>query len=161
MGKLSKILQNEGLIDEKFVQESTRWTGVTDNVATPNQEASNPKDIALMLASASSEYDYYPMHLTDMDANRHYVATMRHGLMTLALEEEVLDVPVMFGRMPGGDFLLPTMGKADIGDALVCPGSVLTYPDPETPTKVSFESYRYLYSGEQRCFALCTPKRPS
>jgi hypothetical protein len=151
MKEIARVAVRAGLVSPEMLAEFQRWTFLPANL-----EADPPPMTAgaaiQQLQRALEEEQVVLVPETDLDALQQYLKTMRMGIIRLVStkEDPEFDVPVMYGVLTNGDFIIP-YGSENIEELLT---NGLTYLVVDGMA-FFFSSIRELYFGETKTFLAC------
>jgi hypothetical protein len=146
--EVAKVIQQAGLVDDSTVKELRRWGApITPASIGP---VPDPEILPALIDRAMQNENMVQVRETDLEVLQQYVQTQTPG--SLRLEEmsgKVLELSVIFGRTPLGEYILPWMGDK-VSDLLEdCLVSLSL-----EGRWLSLERPKELFYGEQKVFTV-------
>ncbi len=157
MRPLGAALLKSGILSNDALSEFRKW-GVP--IEQPNEAAtfSALPDILEALEAALYSEGLVIERTTDVDLLRQYMLTVKTGHLHLEIshpgvENQTADFPVMFGKTPLGEYIIPW--KGDSVEFELTNG--LTYLLDSADRKIFFCSVREFFFDDQKAFMVCKP----
>jgi hypothetical protein len=116
MSKLSDILVNAGIVQQRLLEAYNRWAPSLDEEPSDNKIAYNsPEDVVIAIEQVLQEQQLTLVRETDLDALRLYLDTVRSAVLHLVSGDQETDITVQIGTRPR-DYLLPWQSESITDD---------------------------------------------
>jgi hypothetical protein len=151
MNPITEAVLKAGLVSPEMLREMRRFSPVLDEAETDAPADLETAARLVELALQSEQYVF--IRETDLEVLHQYAMTTESGVLHVETDSETVDVPVVYGRTPIGEFIVPW--KSESIKELMTNG--LTYLVTATAQRVFFHDVRELHYGTHKAFMVCVP----
>lgn len=152
MNPLSVAILQSGVIDRGMLEELRKWGApleIPEDLPPPPETVA---DALILLEDALQSEGMVITRETDFEVFRQYIATQKGSSLHYAAGGVEIDVPVVFGKIPTGEYVIPWKSES-ISDAMTNGETFLV----DEGDAVFFSSTRELFFGDTQAFMICTP----
>lgn len=151
MREAAKIVAQSGIVPEEVLAEFQRWGTALPEVAESGLEAGDASSLLEALPAALARENAVLIKETCVDALPQYLSTLCEGTLVLSHEGQVARIPVTYGVLVSGEYLLPW--QSETVEQLMADGQAMLLR--ETGDYVPILSVRSLFYGDTKSFLAC------